>query len=68
MLNFRLSQYRLIHHLTQKNCTRCNTKCDVTYFCEHTEQKDMCTECYQYIHWSGTFDMMKEETKGINEV
>jgi hypothetical protein len=52
----------------QKIWARCSIKCNVTYFCEHTDQKDMCSECYQSIHWIDTFEMVKKETsKEIDE-
>ncbi len=61
MLNLKLAQYRLSHYLTQRNCARCNVESGVTYNCEHTGLRDMCSECYQFIHWIGTTDMVKNE-------
>jgi hypothetical protein len=60
MLNLNLAQYRLIM-IDTKNCARCNVISNVTYFCKHTGLRDMCTECYQYIHWICTTDMVKNE-------
>ena len=34
-----------------KICSRCRIENTITYSCEHTNEKQMCTECYQYIHW-----------------
>ena len=31
------------------------------YIPVNTDQKNMCTECYQYIHWIDTIDTMKED-------
>ena len=32
-------------------CSRCRVENIITYSCEHTNEKQMCKECYQYIHW-----------------
>jgi hypothetical protein len=32
-------------------CNRCRLETNKTYSCEHTNDKKMCTECYQEIHW-----------------
>jgi len=25
---------------------------DISYACDHTDERKMCTECYQFIHWA----------------
>jgi hypothetical protein len=25
---------------------------DIPYACDHTQERKMCTECYQFIHWA----------------
>lgn len=24
----------------------------ISYACDHTQERKMCTECYQFIHWA----------------
>ena len=24
----------------------------IPYACDHTQERKMCTECYQFIHWA----------------
>ncbi len=33
-------------------CYRCRTDVGITYACEHTKERKMCTECYEFIHWT----------------
>ena len=33
-------------------CYRCGADSDITYACDHTGERKMCTECYQFIHWA----------------
>jgi len=35
-------------------CARCHVETKETYVCEHTSHRDMCTVCYQEIHWNLT--------------
>ena len=44
-----MRHYRKI--LLSKICTRCQLETDKIYLCDHTNGKEMCTECYQEIHW-----------------
>jgi hypothetical protein len=37
---------------TGKTCYRCGADSNITYSCDHTQERQMCTECYQYIHWA----------------
>lgn len=37
-----------------KKCTRCNMYSKITYSCDHTNNLDMCPECYQEVHWKLT--------------
>jgi len=37
-----------------KKCARCNIQTKVTYSCDHTNNLDMCPECYQLVHWNLT--------------
>jgi hypothetical protein len=30
----------------------CGADSDITYACDHTHERKMCTECYQFIHWA----------------
>ena len=34
-----------------KKCSRCDIETDKVYECDHTDNKEMCKECYQEIHW-----------------
>jgi hypothetical protein len=44
--------YRLIKGMHK--CGRCNNDSRVTYTCDHTDNLEMCSECYQQIHWEMT--------------
>jgi hypothetical protein len=33
-------------------CCRCGVDSDITYSCNHTHERPMCPECYQFIHWA----------------
>jgi hypothetical protein len=33
-------------------CYRCQADVGITYACEHTKERKMCTECYEFIHWA----------------
>jgi hypothetical protein len=33
-------------------CYMCGADSDITYACDHTHERKMCTECYQFIHWA----------------
>jgi hypothetical protein len=33
-------------------CYRCRADTGITYACEHTQERKMCTECYEFIHWA----------------
>jgi NMD protein affecting ribosome stability and mRNA decay len=33
-------------------CYRCGADSDITYTCQHTNERKMCAECYQFIHWT----------------
>jgi hypothetical protein len=43
--------YFSIVHTLMNICSRCRVENMITYSCEHTNEKQMCKECYQYIHW-----------------
>jgi hypothetical protein len=32
-------------------CSRCGTEADRTLSCIHTDDEEVCVECYQQIHW-----------------
>jgi hypothetical protein len=59
-LNLGLVSLRLSHRMILKICNRCHIGHEVTYACEHTEQKEMCVECYQYVHWRINRDIPEE--------
>lgn len=33
-------------------CYRCGANTDCVYACEHTNERKLCIECYQFIHWA----------------
>jgi len=33
-------------------CYRCGANTDSVYACEHTNERKICKECYQLIHWA----------------
>jgi len=33
-------------------CYRCGADSDITYSCDHTQERQMCKECYEFIHWA----------------
>ena len=32
-------------------CAKCNAEADRTLSCIHTEEREVCIECYQQIYW-----------------
>ncbi len=37
-----------------QKCSRCNNDVKVTYSCDHTNNLETCSECYQQLHWEMT--------------
>jgi hypothetical protein len=39
--------------MSLSKCIRCGIETPSAYYycCEHTNEEEMCTECYQEIHW-----------------
>jgi hypothetical protein len=37
-------------------CDRCRIESEKTYSCEHTNNTELCKECYQELHWELTND------------
>ncbi|MGB8766728.1 MAG: hypothetical protein WCC79_05340, partial [Nitrososphaeraceae archaeon] len=37
----------IIHFKLMQKCSRCNNDTKVTYNCDHTNNFEMCSECYQ---------------------
>ena len=33
-------------------CNKCGASINIFYACDHTNERKMCTECYQFIHWA----------------
>jgi hypothetical protein len=50
-LRFNLYLSMVYTYTPTKICSRCRVENTITYSCEHTNEKQMCKECYQYIHW-----------------
>lgn len=32
-------------------CTKCKSETDRVLACVHTDEQEVCIECYQQIHW-----------------
>ena len=33
-------------------CNRCGANTNIVYAFDHTNERKMCTECYEFIHWA----------------
>lgn len=49
-------------------CTRCGSESidSRTLSCAHTEDKEVCTECYQQVHWLLTAAAAADNDAGNN--